>query len=311
MYCIGMLDFRRLEAFCKVYELRSFSRAGEELFLSQPTISAHVLSLEKELGVQLLDRLGRTVLPTAAGDVLHRHATKAFASLDAARAELAMLRNEVSGELVLGGSTIPAHHLLPKVMAAFLRAHPAVKVQLCVGDTEDIMQLVASGEVMVGLVGDVRNHPDLHFEPVVDDELVVIATPALVQGMLPQTAAELASLPWVMREKGSGTRSAFLAGLEARGVDWRAFDVMLTVGSTEAVIQYVRAGLGVSVTSRLAVSDALSRGELIEMPLSDYRPRRQFHYVHHARRTLFPSALAFIDALRKNSSMLLSSGENP
>ncbi|ABM28754.1 selenium metabolism-associated LysR family transcriptional regulator [Nitratidesulfovibrio vulgaris] len=305
-----MIDYRRLEAFCKVYELRSFSRAGEELFLSQPTISAHVLALEKDLGMQLLDRLGRSVLPTPAGDVLYRHAMNAFESLEAAKSELAMLRDEVSGELVLGGSTIPAHHILPPVLGTFLRRHPCVSVKICVGDTEDIMQSVAQGEVMLGLVGDLRPQPDLHFEAVIDDELVVIAHPQMVEGGVPHAVAELASYPWVMREKGSGTRSAFLNGLDALGVDWRLFDVVLTVGSTEAVIQYVRAGLGISVTSRIAVADALGRGELVEIPLSDYHPARKFYCIHHARRTLFPSALAFMTALREGARVVAEDGES-
>ena len=163
---------------------------------------------------------------------------------------------------------------------------------------------------MLGLVGDLRPQSDLHFEAVIDDELVVIAHPQMVEGGVPHAVAELASYPWVMREKGSGTRSAFLNGLDALGVDWRLFDVVLTVGSTEAVIQYVRAGLGISVTSRIAVADALGRGEFVEIPLSDYHPARKFYCIHHARRTLFPSALAFMTALREGARVVAEDGES-
>lgn len=293
-----MLDYRRLEAFCKVYELRSFSRAGEDLFLSQPTISAHVLALEKTLGVQLFDRLGRSVLPTVAGDVLYRHGIRAFECLELAQSELASLRNEVSGELAIGGSTIPANYILPEVMGEFLRAYPSVRPQLRVGDTENVIQMVANGEVLVGVVGDVRVETDLVFEPVYDDELVVIASPTLHDISGPVPAAYLASLRWVMREHGSGTRSVFLAAIEAAGVNWRSLEIALTVGSTEAVIQYVRAGLGVGVTSRIAVAAALERGELVELVLLDCHPVRQFQCVRHARRTFFPAAAAFIESLR-------------
>ena len=293
-----MMDYRRLEAFCKVYELRSFSRAGNELFLSQPTISAHVLALEKDLDVRLLDRLGRSVLPTAAGEVLYRHAVKAFASLDAARIELAQLRDEISGDLVLGGSTIPAHHVLPPAVAVFLREYPSVRAQLRVGDTKDIINGVLEGEIMLGIVGAQESHPDLVFEPLVDDELVVVGSPELVADATPRRVAQLTDFPWVMREPGSGTRRCFVQALMQAGQQVRDFTVALTVDSTQAVVQYVRAGLGVSATSLLAVSESLARGELVEIPLLDCRPLRQFYCVRHARRTLFPAAVAFMASLR-------------
>ncbi len=254
-----MLDFRRLEAFCKVYELRSFSRAGADLFLSQPTISAHVLALEKELGVRLLDRMGRQVLPTPAGEVLYRRASEAFASLAAAEAEIGQLRDEVSGDLVVGGSTIPAHHVLPEIIAGFVRTYPAVRVHLRVGDTADIVQRVSDGELMLGLVGAVEPHPDLVFEPLVDDELVVVATPELAGGRRQVQVEELAQWPWIMREAGSGTRRTFAEALASAGMDVRRLPVALVVDSTQAVVQYVRAGLGVSATSRLAVAESIPR----------------------------------------------------
>ncbi|BFR48855.1 LysR family transcriptional regulator [Nitratidesulfovibrio sp. HK-II] len=299
-----MLDFRRLEAFCKVYELRSFSRAGADLFLSQPTISAHVLALEKELGVRLLDRMGRQVLPTPAGEVLYRRASEAFASLAAAEAEIGQLRDEVSGDLVVGGSTIPAHHVLPEVIAGFVRTYPAVRVHLRVGDTADIVQRVTDGELMLGLVGAMEPHPDLVFEPLVDDELVVVAAPEMAGGRRHVQVEELAQWPWIMREAGSGTRRTFAEALATAGMDVRRLPVALVVDSTQAVVQYVRAGLGVSATSRLAVAESITRGELVELQLDDCRPARQFHSVRHARRHQFPAAAAFAAYLGEHTRHL-------
>ena len=118
------MDFRRLEAFSKVYELKSFSKAGTELFLSQPTISAHVSALEKDLGVQLFDRLGRVIMPTPAGEVLYRYAIDAFSCLEKARVEIELLQDRVAGELFVGCSTIPGHFLLPHLIARFSMQYP-------------------------------------------------------------------------------------------------------------------------------------------------------------------------------------------
>lgn len=299
-----MLDFRRLEAFCKVYELRSFSRAGADLFLSQPTISAHVLALEKKLGVRLLDRMGRQVLPTPAGEALYRRASEAFASLAAAEAEIGQLRDEISGDLMLGGSTIPAHHILPEIIASFLRVYPSVRMHLRVGDTSDIVQRVNAGELMLGLVGAVEPHPDLAFEPLVDDELVVAAAPGVAGDRRHMQPAELAQWPWIMRETGSGTRRTFAEALAAAGMDVRRLPVVLVVDSTQAVVQYARAGLGVSVTSRLAVAESLARGELMEVRIDNFRPARHFHLVRHVRRHQFPAAAAFAAYLGEHTRHL-------
>ena len=150
------MDIRRLQAFSKVYELRSFSRAGEELMLSQPTISAHVLALEEELGAQLFDRLGRSVLPTQAGEVLFRYAQSVFTELEHARSDILALSRRVAGELVIGGSTIPAHYILPRLLARYLATYPEVHLELQSGDTQEVTAMVLEGLIHIGVVG--RGH---------------------------------------------------------------------------------------------------------------------------------------------------------
>ncbi len=301
-----MFDLRKLEAFCRVYEQRSFSRAGEVLFLSQPTISAHVQALEQETGVSLLDRLGRTILPTPAGTVLYRRARQAFAELDAARAEIGRLRNEVAGDLLLGGSTIPANHLLPGLVAAFAQEHSQVRLSLSVGPSRTIIRKVLDGSLMLGVVGAREEHPDLKFETLADDELAVIASPDF--SALPDAVecglGEAVSWPWIIRDEESGTRRHFEDALLKQGVNPRTLRVVLGVDSTQAAVQYVRAGLGVSVTSRLAVDAHLKRGELLELKISGFSVRRRFFAVMNARRDFFPAASAFWDYLIKQTAHL-------
>lgn len=293
------MDIRRLEAFAKVYELRSFSKAGQELFLSQPTISAHVSALESELEVRLFDRLGRNILPTQAAEVLYRHAQDAFASLATAKAEIQLLQERVAGDLVVGGSTIPAHYVLPAVLARFAKRYPEVRMQLRVGDSQGIIARLASGEELVAVVGASAEESDLTFEPLVADELVVIAPvsrgESVGQSLAPQ---DLAAQPWIMREPGSGTRGAFEKGLERIGVDARSLNVALCVESTQAALASVRAGLGLTVTSRLAAGALLAAGEVREMSVEGLDMPREFYLAYHARRHQFPVTRYFIDFVK-------------
>jgi DNA-binding transcriptional LysR family regulator len=290
------MDIRRLEAFRKVYELRSFSRAGQELFLSQPTVSAHVASLEEELGVRLFDRLGRGVLPTPAAEALNARAVEIFNALERARAEVLLLREKVAGELVLGGSTIPAHYLMPRILSGFLPLYPEVRAEVLDGDTEQILERTSRGEVVLGLVGAKAHHPELVFEPLFRDQLVVVASPAFVRAHYAAIdAGDPAGWPWIMRERGSGTRRAFEQALERQSVSLRSLNRAVQVGGTEAALRCAMAGLGATVTSLLAADGAISRGELVEVPALALDMDRSFYLVHHSGREFLPTATRFRD----------------
>jgi len=296
------MDIRRLQAFCKVYELKSFSRAGEELLLSQPTVSAHVMALESELGTRLFDRLGRTVLPTPAARILYQHSLDAFDRLENARTEILALTQRVSGELSIGGSTIPAHYILPEMIAAFRAKYPEVTIDLVIGDTQEIIERVIEGNLSLGLVGAPSDHPDLACEQLMDDDLICIAPPDPAVMFLETEGGvfdpdSLRKLPWVIREQGSGTRLAFENALRERGMDIRELRVGILVHSTLAVLQCVKAGLGVSVTSRLAVAGALERGEIRQLVLPGLSIKRGYYRVHHAKRHIFPAMRRFLEVL--------------
>lgn len=291
------MDIRRLEAFCKVYEIGSFSKAAQELFLSQPTVSAHISSLEEELGVQLFDRLGRMILSTQAGKILYHYAREAFSNLESARAEIQLLQDKVSGDLPIGGSTIPSHYLLPRILADFAVRYPEVQVELKVGDTAQIVEAVSKGDLVLGVVGAEIDRPELEFVPIMEDHMVIVAAP----GFRPRTeimgTKEICTWPWIMRERGSGTRKAFEKALLSMGLDSRCLNIALTVDTTEAVLQFVLAGLGVSVTSHLAAKSYLERGELVALSSPAMGISRSFYLIRHEKRHQFPVARYFSDFL--------------
>lgn len=292
------MDIRRLQAFCKVYALRSFSKAGEELLLSQPTISAHVLALEEELGSQLFDRLGRTVLPTQAGEVLYRYGQEIFSQLEHARADILALSRRVAGDLVIGGSTIPAHYIIPRLVAAFRRSFPEVRLELKVGDSREIADMVLAGDIHVGLVGAPSSHPDLVCRPFLEDALVLVTPCDLPPVDLTGTdwKERLLALPWIMRESGSGTQQALAQAFEKAGLDIRTITPVLAVHSSLAVLECVEAGLGVAVVSHLAAKPYLTREAVRQVPVPGLPMQRQFVTLHHARRYRFPALRAFLSS---------------
>ncbi len=291
------MDIRRLQAFAKVHELRSFSRAGEELALSQPTISAHIQALEEELGTPLFDRLGRTTLPTRAGDVLMRYCATIFTQLDHARAEILAIGERVAGELVIGGSTIPSQYIIPRLASRFVARHPEARVSIRGGDSMTVAAMVAEGEVDVGIIGAVASQADLTCSSLLDDALMLVApVHAPVRNREGDAfRAWLLSLPWIMRESGSGTRRTLEAALAGAGIEARSIRPVARVDSTLAALECVAAGLGVSAVSSLAAAPYLERGTVRRLAAPELDMRRQFFVVRHGRRHVFPALRRFLD----------------
>ena len=292
------MDIRRLQAFAKVYDLRSFSKAGEEMLLSQPTISAHVMALEEELGTQLFDRLGRTILPTQAGNVLYRYCTAIFSQLDHARADILALSKRVAGELIIGGSTIPAQYIIPRLVARFLGNYPEVRIEVRGGDTSEIIAMVAGGAAHVGIVGAPAPQAELVSRPILQDELVLIAPAALAAASTTagDIKARLLGVPWVMREPGSGTQLALEQALARADIDVRDLRVVLQVHSSVAILECVEAGLGVAAISRMAAANYLERGGIAILPTEGLAMRRDFYVIQHGRRYMFPAQRLFLRA---------------
>lgn len=296
------MDIRKIEAFSKVYENRSFSRAGKELYLSQPTISAHVAALEQELEVQLFDRIGRTVVPTKAGDVLYQHAKRIFEASELAISEIRKLQDRITGKLNIGGSTIPANYILPPLLARFWQTYPEVIMDLHIGDTEDIVSRVRDNALMLGVVGGHFEAPDLHFEPIATDSLMLVMTPALKERYAHLGAEELLrSLPWVMREEGSGTRMAMAASLAGFSIDVNSLRTVMMVRNAGAMARCLSAGMGAAITSAITVAPELRSGQLVSVDLPGLQMKRSFYVVFNTRRSLFPAALKLIEYLKNNA----------
>ncbi|MGD8437302.1 MAG: selenium metabolism-associated LysR family transcriptional regulator [Syntrophobacterales bacterium] len=295
------MDLRKLEVFCKVYELKSFSQAGKACLLSQPTVSEHIRYLETHLDVRLFDRLGREVVPTRAGEILYKYARRMLILKREAGQTLERYRGKMSGDLELGGSTIPGQYILPSLIGRFRENFPDIFIKLLIGDTMKITTMVLDGQLELGVVGAKIKSNKLQFKQLFDDELVLAVSPN--HRWAKRSAIRLEELPeapFIMREQGSGTRMTMLEIFEQAGLDSQEFKVVAEMGSTDAIRQAIKAKVGVSILSRRAIADELQFEQLCHVPVKGLSLARHFYLVTHNKRSRSPVGQAFVDYLIEN-----------
>ncbi len=291
------MDVLKLKSFCKVFELRSFSKAASILYLSQPTISSHIISLEKEVGVRLFDRIKKFIVPTPAGVRLYPYAKEIITLVEKAEKEMELFQGKVLGRLLIGGSTIPGHYILPYILKVFKQRYPDVDLFLDVDDSYKILEKLSNAEVDIGVVG-VKTDVflDLEYEPVVKDKLILIAKGCKKKKI---KIEELKDFRWVIREEGSGTRSFMERCFLDFGIGIKDLKIAAVVNGTEAVIKCVQQGLGVSIISCLAVKDHVKNGIVDIIEVEGLNMERFFYMVKHKHRKLFPAARCFLQVLKE------------
>lgn len=296
------MDIRRLEVFCRVLELKSFTRAAEAVLLTQPTVSENIRLLEEAVGERLLDRLGREVLPTPAGRILHGYARRIIQLRDEALQAMQQYRGELAGTLVLGASTIPGAYILPPLIESFRLLHPAIQLQLRIAGTAAVVKELLHDRLELGLIGARLKEQRFDCDEAFADELVLTLYPGHPWvGRDSVRPEELENETVILREQGSGTRQMMSQALREQGVDPARLPVAAEMGSSEAVRQGIKSRLGISILSSLAVAEDVQRGDLVTVPLEGMRIRRPFYLVRRKGRQLSPLALAFYGHLRQVS----------
>lgn len=279
------MDIHQLRVFTSVFKNRSFSRASEALHLTQPTISNHIKALEDEFACKLFDRMGRTIIPTKEAEVLYGKSTEIIEKADALKEALGQLKKETTGKLVIGASTIPGVYLMPRIMTEFQKKYPAISFQILIADSGGIIDSISKHELLLGIVGAKLGNDQIDYIPFVEDELIVVSAPLKTEKSS-MTLRELVDLPMVFREEGSGTRREVEKFLESKGISFNHMKIAGIFGSTDAVKQAVKAGLGVSILSKFSVADELEHKLLVEIRLTDIHMKRNFYIVTHKKRTL-------------------------
>lgn len=291
------ITLHQMRVFLAVARHRNYTHAAEELYLSQPSVSAQVHELERLVGLPLFEQVGKRLMPTQAGQLLEAHARSVLAEVEAAADALARLQRVETGRLLVVASTTVGSYVLPKVLGAFHARYPGVEVMLEVKNSEEVCEDVRQGYTELGLiespveqVGD-----DLQLSPYGDDMLVVIVPPWhpwAGLGEVPITALAEATLLW--REPGSGTRSIVEAALQEARIRPRG---VMQLGSTEAIKQAVAANVGISVLSHAVVSAEVTAGWLVTLRFSGVTLRRTFHLVQRRAEHVSPIVEAFLRLL--------------
>lgn len=294
------MELHHLRIFLSVYKNRSFSKASVEHRLAQPTVSEHIKTLERELSCTLFERLGKKIIPTREAEVLYNHALELSEKADNVKAVLGRLKKDVSGELIVGASTIPGAYLLPELMADFKRKHTGVSFEVRVGDSQEIVQQVVSHHVLLGIVGSKITDAQINYTPFLEDELIIVAAQSVIKNSR-IALKDLCKYPMVLREEGSGTRREAERLLQGQGFCCKSVNVAGIFGSTDAVKQAAKVGLGLTILSRFSVTEELKHKLLKEVKLNIPPMKRMFYIATHKKRSLPLLYSLFLDHLKVKS----------
>jgi DNA-binding transcriptional LysR family regulator len=288
------MDTRQLQAFCAVVEKKSFSQAAEQLGVTQPAVSLQVRALEERVGQTLLDRSGRRVEPTEAGERLYRSAQRMLALEEQLLEEVSADDGRIVGTLAIGASTGPGAHLVPLLLCEFQAQHSDLHVALSIWDTQTVIDKVAERQLELGVVGALRRHRSLEFEPLARDEIVLAVPPGHAAAGGTITVDELKNETLIVMQEGAGVRQVVEEELRRAGLRLRGVEPKLELGLQESVKSAVAGGYGVSFISRTAIEGELAAGRLAAAQVEGIEPARQIYIVRARGRSHTRAADAFL-----------------
>ncbi len=294
------MNLKQLEAFARVAEAKSFSEAAKILYLTQPTVSAHVASLEKELGVCLLMRSTKEVSLTEEGEILYDYAMQML-ELEQQIRERFGSRKKEGAVLRIAASTLPSQYLLPEIMVRFRERYPGVRLRVMETDSAGAVEQILSRRADIGFAGTVLEEKQCVYIPFYQDELVVIIPGEGLEG--PESAAETAAwirrMPVILREEGSGTRKEAQRLLRQMGIELSELNIVASIQNQETIKRSVRNGMGISILSRLAAEDEIRSGVLRAVPLGETGGKRNINLVFDRRSLHSTEAEKLIDLVKE------------
>jgi len=281
------ITLRQLEVFSEVLKSGSTTQASVVLSLSQSAVSAALADIEGQLGVKLFDRVGKRLVINEHGCLLY---PKALALLEQA-SEIERLFSHDSGSLKIGASSTIGNYMLPAMIAGYRLDFPETPLELNVGNTDDVINAVADFRVDLGLIEGPCRMPELITQSWLDDELVVFGAPDNPLAGKNVTLEMLAAAPWILRERGSGTREVLDHLLLSQLPD---FNLVMELGNSEAIKHAVRHGIGISCLSRRVISEQLSSGSLVEIRLPLPPLVRKLYLIHHRQKHISNALSRFL-----------------
>lgn len=274
------MNINHLKAFVETVESGSFSKAARALGISQPAVSFHINALEKELQSKLLERTGKQLVLTEAGKVLFKHALTIVREMERLEADMSSSAAEPAGKIRIAASSIPGEHILPKLLGPFRQSYPFIQISVEIADTSVATRKTVQAEVDIGFTGAPAEEGVIENHPLCPDELLLITPPQHpLAGRKSIKVEEIKGQDFIMREEGSGTRLRMIQSFSEVGISLGDLNVVMELGSTNAVINAVAASAGVSLVSQWALDCPLARGIIEASRIEGVNLSRNFYYI--------------------------------
>lgn len=292
------MDFRQLETFIEVVNCKGFSKAAQKLYLTQPTVTSHIQNLENELGTYLLNRSGKNITPTEAGNLLYKHALNILNMRNMAQFDLGVYKGKVQGHLEISSSSIPRHYILPTLLKNFTDKYPDVTFSLTDFDSKKVVEGIIDGVTDFGIIGAKFQSTQLEYIDLTEDRLFAV---------VPNNR----DYPWekyheldmdfllenkiILREEGSGTRALLENSLKDKSLDIDELSIVAYIEDIEAIKKFVELGVGISFISERAIQREIDLGLLKPYSIKGLDLKRKFYFVYHKKRQLSPLSQTFRD----------------
>ncbi|HEY0271763.1 MAG TPA: LysR substrate-binding domain-containing protein [Chitinophaga sp.] len=275
-----MFDFR-LRVFYTVAKRLSFTKAAEELFISQPAVTKHIHELEQQLGVKVFERIGNRIKLTVAGQLMLRHAETIFTTYRNLEYDINQLKNAQGGLLSIGASTTIAQYFIPPLLARFHQRYPEVNISLINGNTEQIEQALLEKNIQLGIIEGKSKNPLLKYVELAKDEIVLVGNARYTYGQQDKlSAADLKQVPLLMREHGSGTLEVIMDALTQLKLKPSDLNIAMYMGSTESIKSYLAHANCAAFLPLQAIKRELDGGDFKILTVKNFSLVRKFHFIY-------------------------------
>ena len=300
------MEDHKLKVFCTVAETKSFSKTSQIIHLTQPAVSLQIQALEELYETKLFDRSSSSINLTPSGEVLYSYAKNILAQYAELEKEIGKITGLIKGSITIGASTTIGNYLLPSVVFSFKKTHPKIKINILIGNTKTVLDLLNSGAVEFGLVEGETPRTRVKVEALLTDELVFIL-PAMHPLARKKSVSilELMKEPFIMREEGSGTRQIIEKHLALHGIKISDMHIVLVLGGTESIKEAVERGMGISIISRWAARKEVQFGTLKYINAKEDRILRDFSLVVPKNAVLSHAVDEFLSYLKVYSFDIL------
>jgi len=289
------VDLHQLFVFTKVVEHKSFSKAADEIFLSQSTVSSHIQALEKMLNIKLFDRVGRESILTPQGERLYQWALKLLLIKDQALLDIKEGMTDLRGMIRIAASSVPGQFMIPRMVKQFRKHYPEVTFHINQSPSKIVAEKVLNGSVDIGILGEKYENDKLRYIPLVKEKLVLI-TSNHNEMVGPVKIRDILNYPFVMRNSSSGTNALLERVLKKNNIQKEQLNIIAYTESGQSLMQFVIQDIGISIISEIAAREYSSNNMLKMHAIYGFDDERYFYLVYNINKTQSLLSKLFIDS---------------